>query len=278
MCDAAPIRILIQADEARARHWAEMLAGDGVIVWQGGAEMPPHGRPEVILTDAAGPGEDWAGGVEPGVVRLGGRGRADAQLPDDATDREIALACRLVGQIVRLRSQVRFGQEIHDQLFRAALSDPLTGLPNRRAWDEWLPVRLAESATAAGRPCLAIIDLDHFKPVNDQLGHAVGDEVLRAAAKALREGLRQEDLLARLGGDEFGLLMQVPNASAAMAIVDRVRRGITAQPVANLGRPVTASAGFHLPGAEISPETLLAASDAALREAKRQGRNRTVGS
>lgn len=284
MNDTSPIRILIRADEVCTRRWAEWLAGAGLLVWPNVAAMPPHGRPEVILTDAPSQADErpGGGGVEPGVVRVAAEGPADAHLPAEAIGRELVLACQLVGRIVRLRGQVRVGQEIHDQLFRAALSDPVTGLPNRRAWDEWSPARLLASTGTAFRLCLAVVDLDGFKQVNDDCGHAVGDEVLRAAAKALRDGLRHDDLLARLGGDEFGLLVQAPTPAAAMAIVDRVRRGISAQPVAGLDRPVTASAGFHLvtdaPDVEPCPEALLAAADAALREAKRRGRNCTVGS
>jgi diguanylate cyclase (GGDEF)-like protein len=276
-----PLRILIRADGARARQWAEWLSGDGMTVWPDLSAMPPHGRPEVILTDAAAPRDERPGrrGVDPGVVRVAAEGPADARLPADAAPREIVMACQLVGRIVRLRSQVRCGQEIHDQLFRAALSDPITGLPNRRAWDEWLPARLSAAGADAGRLCLAVVDLDGFKQVNDEFGHAAGDEVLRVASKALRDGLRQDDLLARLGGDEFGLLVQVPSPAAAMTIVDRVRRGIGAQQVAGLDRPVTASAGFHLVmDADLCPEVLLEAADAALREAKLRGRNCTVGS
>jgi diguanylate cyclase (GGDEF)-like protein len=282
MSDAV-ITILVEAAPEQAGRWAELLGGMGMHVWVNPRRMPPHTQPEVVLTthDASHESQTVACELGPGVVRVGAAGQADAMLPSDASDREVLLACRLVAQIARLRRQLRSGQQLHEQLSRAALTDPLTGLPNRRAWDAWLPQRLASATTTAGRLCVALIDLDHFKRVNDELGHAAGDQVLRAAAHALREGLRHDDLLARIGGDEFAALVQVPNATAALAVVDRVRRAIAAQPAAYVGRPVTASAGFHLlpapPDVESNPDAFLVAADAVLREAKRQGRDRTLG-
>lgn len=277
MSDAADVRVLIVAQPESARRWALALAADGATVWASRAQMPAQARPEVLLTDApALPGAAADAAAEPGVVRVGAEGPADALLPADAAAREICLACHLVARIARLRGQVRSSLEIHEQLFRQALSDPLTGLPNRRAWEEWFPARLAAPRAPEARLCLAIIDLDHFKRVNDERGHAAGDEVLRAAAKSLREGLRQEDLLARLGGDEFGLLVEVHSPEAAAGVVDRVRRRVATAPDAEAGRRVTASAGYCLLPAPEAADPL-AAADAALREAKRQGRDQTRG-
>lgn len=277
------ITILVEAAPEQACRWARLLDDMGMSVWTDASHLPPHTQPDVVLTthDATAEDRTVACALGPGLVRVGAAGLADAQLPSDASDREVLLACRLVAQIARLRCQVHAGLQAHEQLSRAALTDPLTGLPNRRAWDERLPERLASAAAAPGRLCVALVDLDHFKRVNDELGHAAGDQVLRAAAKALRDDLRHDDLLARLGGDEFALLLQVPNATAAMAVVDRVRRAIAAQPAAGPARVVSASAGFHLlpdaPDTTTSPEAVLALADAALGEAKRRGRDRTLG-
>lgn len=279
MSESAPIHVLIHAARSRAAQWAETLACPTVVVWREVDAVPPHGQPDVILTDEAVSLEQWTTRADPGIVRVGASGPADEHLPADATAREVTLACRLVGRIVQLRRQLRSGREIHDRLSRAAFTDPLTGLPNRRAWDESIPVRLGESTSSPGWLCLAIVDLDRFKRVNDQFGHVVGDEVLRAAAKALREGLRQDDLLARLGGDEFGLLVRVPSPADALGTVDRARRSIAARGVPGPGCVVTASAGLHVveePMAADRFDELFSAADAALRDAKRQGRNRTV--
>ena len=136
---------------------------------------------------------------------------------------------------------------------------------------------------ASGRLCLAVIDLDHFKRVNDVHGHAVGDEVLRQAGQVISGGLREDDFVARLGGDEFGLLFSVPDEPTARAVVDRVRRGLPSGLARAGAEVVTGSAGFELTTAGAtspalpSPDRLFQAADTALREAKRQGRNRTVG-
>jgi diguanylate cyclase (GGDEF)-like protein len=128
---------------------------------------------------------------------------------------------------------------------------------------------------------VAILDLDHFKQVNDTLGHAAGDAVLRAAGQTLLAGLRESDFVARLGGDEFGLLLAVHEPSDATAAIERVRVAIGAG-TARVGEPVTASAGLCVsPPTAADPDAvdrLYGAADAALREAKAQGRNRTVHS
>jgi diguanylate cyclase (GGDEF)-like protein len=126
--------------------------------------------------------------------------------------------------------------------------------------------------------------LDHFKAVNDADGHAAGDEVLRGAAEAILGGLRQADFVARLGGDEFGLLLRVDDEAAARRVLDRVRGKIPSELTRRGATSVTASAGFRLahardPGAPLpSPESLFLEADAALRRAKEEGRDRTVGS
>ena len=104
-----------------------------------------------------------------------------------------------------------------------ALSDPLTGLPNRRAWDLALKEWVAAAADGANRLCVAILDLDHFKQINDVHGHVIGDEVLCASGQEVYDNLRQDDFVARLGGDEFGLLLWVPDEEVTLAVLERVR-------------------------------------------------------
>ena len=210
-------------------------------------------------------------------IRIGATGAADVRLPADCPAGELRLACQLLAQIVECRRRERQAVEIQRSLSQQALSDPLTGLPNRRAWDEALAER---STPAAGRLCLAILDLDHFKEINDLHGHAIGDEVLRAAGQAVCDNLRHGDFVARLGGDEFGLLLWVADDQQAAAVVERVRSSLPER-FARTGLPrVTASAGYRLTdGVQPagSAEALYAAADASLREAKLGGRDRTVG-
>ncbi len=162
-----------------------------------------------------------------------------------------------------------------------ATTDPLTGLANRRGWDRAIGAELA--ALGAGRGlCVAMIDLDRLKSVNDTQGYAVGDRVLEVAAAALGRALRSTDFVARLGGDEFGLLLSVPDAGAAAAVLERVRRAVPAA-LAEAGLPVlTASAGYVVADADRAaaalpcPDKALAAAAEALHRAKRVGGDRTI--
>lgn len=286
-------RILILAHNADDGHrWAEALSGLECRILRGpDAPDDPH-QIDLVLTDADGSSSEsealgcWtpesirAGLV--GLVRIGGQGPADVRLPADATRRELLMACRLVAQIVRLRRALRERSENESRLLRQTLRDPLTGLPNRRAWDEALAERLQSSSRPGRRLAVAIFDLDHFKRVNDVHGHPAGDAVLRAAGEAIRGGLRQDDFVARLGGDEFGLLLWMPDDRAASAVLDRVRRQLPERLQQSELPPITASAGFWLapdtPDAgSCSSEEPFESADAALREAKRSGRDRTVG-
>lgn len=297
MSESSAVNVLIVATTGAAGRWEEMLRGSGCRTWRAPVDPTSAARPDVILTDrdsAEGgnlgiAGQGGAGDMdceEVGVVRIGGEGPADAHLPADVSDRELRLACRLVAQIVHLRRKIRSRSAAHRRLAEQALRDPLTGLPNRRAWDQVLQERLTSGANP-GRPlCLAILDLDHFKRVNDAHGHAVGDEVLRVVGESLQESLREDDFVARLGGDEFGLLLGAPDAVTSAAVVDRVRTALPSRLAQAATHFVTASAGFALVRAEGADnastppalcKSLFAAADGALRQAKQQGRDRTVG-
>jgi len=278
------VRILIVANQPEAaRRWAAMLQGPPFEVWLRGQEMPQDQGPEVIVTDLAPLDRRDAAVVRLGVEATGKPDLADVPLPADVTARELRLVCRLLGEMIRLRRADRSRAELQRRLLEEALTDPLSGLPNRRAWDRALTGRLADVNTSH-RLCLAIFDLDHFKSVNDAHGHATGDELLRAAGQAIRRSLRHNDLVARLGGDEFGLLLWVPDEAVAAAVVERVRGALPDRLSRNATHVVTASAGYCLSpeaasaAALPSASSLVAAADTAMRAAKQQGRNRTVAS
>jgi len=151
-----------------------------------------------------------------------------------------------------------------------ALSDPLTGVPNRRAFDANLP-KLVAAAQAAGTPLtLAIVDIDWFKHVNDTHGHPVGDEVLRRVARILREQSRDEDRCARYGGDELILCLPVHGAEAA-GILGRLARAIAEHPWGTVapGLAVTVSTGLAEMRAADTAATLFWAADQSLLAAKR---------
>ena len=151
-----------------------------------------------------------------------------------------------------------------------ALSDPLTGVPNRRAFDADLP-RLVGGAQAAGAPLtLAILDVDRFKRVNDTHGHLVGDEVLRAVAGLLRGHTRDADRCARYGGDEFVLCLPATEREAAAA-VDRIVRAVSEHPWSQVaaGLDVTVTAGLAELGPADTSTTLFWSADQSLLAAKR---------
>ncbi len=274
--------ILLLTDDAELRQrWRQALADTGGRLWTDVASCDAATL-DVIVTSDATPRDDtalpWApllAAGEFGVVTVNAAGPADVALPADATDRELRLAVTLLVQIVRLRRGRREDQRRHGELSQLALSDPLTGLPNRRAWDAEFPRRVARAADEAGGLCLALFDLDHFKAVNDTRGHAAGDDVLRQAAAALAAGVRAHDYLARLGGDEFGLLLSDVAGATAATVVQRVRAAVGRQ-TAHAGLAVPASSGFAVATAGEAPQDLFARADAALRQAKNSGRDQAV--
>jgi diguanylate cyclase (GGDEF)-like protein len=154
-----------------------------------------------------------------------------------------------------------------EQLRELARTDPLTGLANRRLWDERVGIELARAARYERPLCLAAIDLDRFKPYNDTHGHQAGDALLKAATAAWRGVLRGPDLLARMGGDEFALLLPDCDLGCAESIVSRLQ-GVTPGGPEGVG----CSAGLVRWAPGESAETVTARADAALYAAKADGR------
>jgi diguanylate cyclase (GGDEF)-like protein len=151
-----------------------------------------------------------------------------------------------------------------------ARTDDLTGLPNRRAWEEELPRELARATRGEQPVSVAMLDLDRFKGFNDDHGHQAGDRLLKEAAGAWREALRDTDLLARYGGEEFSVILADCALADARELVERLR--------AHTPEGVTCSAGIAEWDREETPDSLVGRADAALYEAKRTGRDRTVAS
>ncbi len=148
---------------------------------------------------------------------------------------------------------------------RAAETDPLTGLLNRRGFD----ARVAEGAQGA----MLMLDIDGFKAVNDRYGHAVGDTVLRDAAVILTGTLRRRDVLARLGGEEFGVFLPGLTIGDAREAAERLRSAVAGQLRAEV-EPVTMSVGVAISRPGLSREALIAEADRGLYAAKQGGRNR----
>ncbi len=168
----------------------------------------------------------------------------------------------------------------HEEAEREALTDPLTGLANRRRFDELLRTAV-DRAQRDGQPLsLLVIDLDHFKSINDRFGHQTGDAVLREVAWVLRDGVRGLDAPARLGGEEFGVLLPATDAEGALMLAERLRESVQRlRVVTEDGQQisVTTSIGAGtVGGLRATGASLVAVADGALYEAKRSGRNRTV--
>ncbi|MBK8594380.1 MAG: diguanylate cyclase [Holophagales bacterium] len=158
------------------------------------------------------------------------------------------------------------------ELGRLATTDPLTGAANRRHFDETLALQV-EQARRYGEPLsLVLLDLDHFKAINDEYGHARGDEVLSEVSHRLQESLRVTDRLARWGGEEFAALLPHCDAAAALATAEKLRAVVSA-PSPSGAWTVTASFGVAQLRPGEGPEELMKRADAALYDAKAAGRN-----
>ncbi len=170
-----------------------------------------------------------------------------------------------------------FREEAERQLRALAISDSLTGLLNRRAWNERAEALLAD-ARRYGHPLIVLmIDLDGFKSINDQHGHAQGDAALRLVAQTLTQQLRSGDLAGRYGGEEFCVLLSHTREAAAITLDQRLRAAMHRNAAERLGFPLAYSAGLAAFGPDDADlEQLLRRADAALYEAKRAGRDQLV--
>jgi diguanylate cyclase (GGDEF)-like protein len=166
---------------------------------------------------------------------------------------------------------------INEELSRLAMLDPLTGVFNRRTFDERAEAVIAEAARDLKPLSLLAVDIDHFKEVNDEFGHEGGDEALRLVVALMRETLAEGQILSRIGGEEFAVLLPGADEDDARLIADRLRRHLESTPIDVDGRELCLriSAGVATLGTGFETlSTLLRAADRALYAAKRAGRNR----
>lgn len=172
-------------------------------------------------------------------------------------------------------------EEAMKRVYESTLRDGLTGLYNRRHLERQLDVEIASAVRHRKHLTVAMLDIDHFKRVNDTYGHAAGDAVLRAFASTISQLIRPEDLFARYGGEEFTIILRDTHPSQAMVLADRLRYTIEQTPVVfgNLTIRVTSSCGLASLE-ECQPpdkETVMRIADERLYRAKQSGRNRVVG-
>jgi diguanylate cyclase (GGDEF)-like protein len=187
-----------------------------------------------------------------------------------ATEAIAALLWMVIAGIAgfTLSELVRQRELLAERLEHTARTDALTGLPNRRAWDEELEREILHAARTETPLCMALLDLDYFKQFNDLNGHPAGDSYLKEVASLWRSRLRSADLIARYGGEEFAVLLTATDALQAEKVIETLRECVPLEE--------TVSAGVaQWDGVESGPE-LFARADRALYEAKRAGRDRTV--
>jgi diguanylate cyclase (GGDEF)-like protein len=168
-------------------------------------------------------------------------------------------------------------KRVRSELQRLAMYDTLTDIFNRRAFMELAGRESARSQRSHEPFAVLMMDLDHFKRVNDRHGHQAGDRVLRAFAAVLKRGVRTADLVCRYGGEEFCALLPDTGRAEATAIAERIRAAAAEKPLAGLPLPVTVSIGVGLcKGDGCTLEEMITRADEALYRAKRTGRNRVV--
>ncbi len=186
---------------------------------------------------------------------------------------EVMVAMSVVAAVVRALSARN--DRLLWQLAADARMDTLTGLLNRRGFEERIAVELARARREDYSLAVVALDIDHFKEVNDEHGHEAGDLVLARLGQVMREHTRGHDLAARLGGEEFVVVLPRAGVEEAEAFAERVRAGLSESNAPGVPR-VTARAGVAAASRPSYARPLLAAADEALYEAKRAGRDQTV--
>ncbi|MBD2751183.1 diguanylate cyclase [Microvirga sp. BT688] len=183
--------------------------------------------------------------------------------------------------ITTLKNNEKSLRQAHEAALNASQTDQLTGLPNRRHILGLLDESLAANEGTGSGLCVAVIDIDHFKAINDAHGHEAGDAVLEHFARYCRERVRVQDRVGRTGGEEFLLLLPEVRVDDAVRIIDRIRDGFPAAVLEHSGLelPCTFSAGVTEALPDDDRSSILRRADRALYAAKEEGRNRTrIGS
>lgn len=225
------------------------------------------------------------------------RARLLARLKTDGALGQMEIRLKTVdGRAVDVLSsmrQVRFGGEdcviigmaeisaqknLEHQLRALAYTDPLTGLHNRRGFFALVERGILASRASDPGPCLMLIDVDHFKQINDRYGHPVGDEVLVEFAQVVLSLLRDGDVFARMGGEEFCILLSHARATHALEVAERIREFVAAHPFQTSAGVVRLSLSLGIAGCDApiqSIDVVLSMADQAMYRAKQNGRNRT---
>ncbi|HIE52631.1 MAG TPA: diguanylate cyclase [Armatimonadetes bacterium] len=194
------------------------------------------------------------------------------------TQEDVSLLQAFANQAAVAIENARLYRAIH----QLAITDPLTGLFNRRHFESRLGIELARADRAQQPVSLVLLDIDHFKPFNDRFGHLCGDRLLKRLAHFVQGAVRRIDVVARIGGEEFAIILPLTGKQGALIVADNLRRGVAAlefegdgdQPVVH--KTISLGVATYPDDAEAA-EALLQRADEALYRAKREGRNRVCG-
>jgi diguanylate cyclase (GGDEF)-like protein len=213
---------------------------------------------------------------------------ADDYLVKPVSQRVFFARLRAAQRVVQLQEELaydreqllRFSRDLaasNERLQRLALTDALTELPNRRSAVERLEQEWALAQRGERKLSCMMVDIDHFKAINDKLGHQAGDEVLKSVAQALRHSARTQDLVCRYGGEEFVVICPDTDLKAAAQCAERLRQKVSELDHRGRGFALTISVGVAERRSDMgSVDALLARADACLYAAKEAGRNRVV--
>jgi diguanylate cyclase (GGDEF)-like protein len=164
-----------------------------------------------------------------------------------------------------------------EKMKQLAYVDGLTGIFNRRYFEMRIAEELERASRFMGRMSVIMVDIDHFKRLNDEFGHLLGDEVLRGVSNILKQQLRKVDMVCRYGGEEFAIVVPETTGANAMVVAEKLRRQIETHPFPGVPRPVTISCGVaDYPTHGSTRDEVVAAADSALYLAKQAGRNQVV--
>jgi diguanylate cyclase (GGDEF)-like protein len=188
---------------------------------------------------------------------------------------------RVGNYIYRFLASSNIEAEYHEEIYRLTVLDALTDIHNKRHLLDFLERELARTTRYQRPLSVVLFDIDHFKKINDRLGHLGGDCTLRELAACIKAEIRREELFARYGGEEFGLVLPETPLDKALAVSERIRKLVENHPFHfdGEGFQITISIGVAATTGEgaLTPKDLLAEADAKLYQAKAAGRNRVVG-
>ncbi len=178
-----------------------------------------------------------------------------------------------VAGVIGILFDITLQKRVEDELTEMSLKDELTGLFNRRCFNQVLPREMERAARYNQKLSLVLYDIDHFKKVNDTYGHQVGDVVLKELSNLIKNSLRNVDYLFRIGGEEFAIILTDTDLEGALAAAEKLRKRVEEYSFPHVGK-VTISLGVATMKPQDTPKTLLKRADDALYRAKRKGRNR----